>query len=550
VIGLGKINKIDSVVIIWPDQTFNKYTDLKIDSFYTIHKTANKDYYSFNASVVKPLFDSVKNNFEKHQEDDYVDYYYERNIPEMLSREGPKAAVGDVNGDGLEDIYIGGTKDHVGQLYIQQPDGSFIKKAEPAFDRFLDFEDEAVLFFDADKDGDLDLFVGPGGNDNPPYSREMQTRLFKNDGHGNFTLDAEAFPPNGMNTGVAAAYDFNHDGYLDLFVGSRSDPRNYGGNPESFIYLNDGHGHFTDIAKAKNPDIANIGMVTGAVWADVTGDSNKELIISGEWMSPKIFSYNGDHFVELKTNLQKMDGLWKTVVAADVNKDGKTDLIFGNIGENFYLQPDEKDPVKLWLNDFNQNGNTDKILTRTVNGRDVPVFLKHDMQDEIPAIKKQNLQHAEYAKKSIQELFPAELLNRSLVKTFNYCSSVVAINKGNGNFEIAKLPVCAQLSNVNSICVKDINQDGFPDLIIGGNEDNFLPQFGRLDASFGDVLINNGKGAFTSLDSKQSGVKVEGVVRDICEVHGNNKNYILFLRNNDFPVLYQANTYLQNKLNQ
>ncbi|MEP6464861.1 MAG: VCBS repeat-containing protein [Parafilimonas sp.] len=551
VIGLGTTNKLDSVVIMWPDRTYDKFTNVKIDSFYTIHKSTHKNDYSFNSvATVKPLFDSVKSNFEKHDEDDYVDYYFERNIPEMLSREGPKAAVGDINGDGLDDIYIGGTKGHVGQIYIQQKDGSFLKKDEPAFNRFLDFEDEAVLFFDADKDGDLDLFIGAGGNDNPPYSREMQERLFKNDGKGNFTLDDAAFATNGMNTGVAVAYDFNHDGYEDLFVGARSDPRNYGGNPESYLYINDGHGHFKDIAKTKNPDIANIGMVTSAVWADVTGDSNKELIISGEWMSPKIFSYNGDHFVEVKTNLQNLNGLWKTVVAADINQDGKTDLIFGNIGENFYLKPDEKDPVKLWCADFNQNGNMDKILTRTIDGKDMPVFLKHDMQDEVPSIKKQNLQHADYAKKSIQQLFPSDITGKCMVKTFNYCSSVVAINKGNGKFEIEKLPVCAQLSNINSIYVKDVNEDGYPDLIIGGNEDNFPPQFGKLDASFGDVLINNGKGNFIRLDPKQSGLKVKGIVRDIRELHGADKNYIIFLRNNDFPLLYQANSYLQNKTNQ
>ncbi|MBS1746364.1 MAG: VCBS repeat-containing protein [Bacteroidetes bacterium] len=553
VIGLGQIKKIDSVIIIWPDLSFNKFENLKTDSFYSIKQTNFTNKYNFNTPSTnsRPLFDSVKTNFEKHQEDDYVDYYYERNILEMLSREGPKAAVGDVNNDGLDDIYIGGTKGHPGQIYLQQPNGSFIKKPEPVFNQFQDFEDEAVLFFDADKDGDLDLFVGPGGNDNPPYSRQMQTRLFKNDGHGNFSLDADAFPANGMNTGIAIAEDFNHDGYLDLFVGGRSDPRNYGGTPTSFLYVNNGKGHFTDIAKTKNPDIANIGMVTGAVWADVTGDKNKELIITGEWMHPRIFSYQGDHFVEIKTNLDSLNGLWKTVAIADVNKDGKQDLILGNIGENFYLHPDEKDPVKIWLNDFNQNGNIDKIITRTVDNRDVPVFLKNDMQAEVPSIKKQNLQHAEYAKKSIQELFPADLLNKSTVKIFNYCSSIVAINKGNGKFEIQKLPIYTQLSSMNSICVKDINNDGYPDLVVGGNEDNFLPQFGRLDASYGDVLMNDGKGNFIRLDPKQTGLKIKGIVRDICEVKGaDNTSYILFLRNNDFPMLCRQNNYLQNKLNQ
>ena len=232
---------------------------------------------------------AAANVFDKHTEDDYIDFYYERNLPEMLSREGPKAANGDINGDGLADIYIGGTPGHTGQVYLQTPNGKFQKKEEPAFNQFTEFEDGAVLFFDADHDGDMDLFIGPGGNSGDALSRQMQNRLFKNNGKGNFTLDAAAFPASGMNTAVAIAYDFNHDGYPDLFVGGRSVSRAYGTNPSSFLYVNDGNGHFTDIAKTVNPDIANIGMVTGAVWADVAGNQDKELVIVGEWMAPAHF---------------------------------------------------------------------------------------------------------------------------------------------------------------------------------------------------------------------------------------------------------------------
>ena len=176
--------------------------------------------------------------------------------------------------------------------------------------------------------------------------------------------------------GCCIANDFDNDGDLDLFVGSRSIPKNYGLPPQSYLFVNDGKGHFTDMAKTKNPDISSIGMVTSAVWADVTGDKNKELIIAGEWMTPRIFSYNGDHFIEVKTNLSNLFGMWQTVAACDVNGDGRQDLILGNIGENFYLNPDEQHPVKMWINDFDMNGTIDKIITRTINGKDVPVFLK------------------------------------------------------------------------------------------------------------------------------------------------------------------------------
>ncbi|MEP6465313.1 MAG: FG-GAP-like repeat-containing protein [Parafilimonas sp.] len=539
IIGLGNLNKIDSMVIVWPNLSYSKFMHPVVDTFYTIQQPASLNVYNELKPLTATLIDSVKSNFEKHVEDNYVDFYYERNVPEMLSREGPKAATGDINGDGLTDVFIGGTQDHPGQVYLQTADGNFIKKDQPAFKQFTDFEDEALLLFDADGDGDLDLFIGPGGNNSPPYSRQMQNRLFINDGKGNFTLDASALPNNESNIAVAIAYDYDHDGDLDLFIGGRNEPRNYGLNPRSYILQNDGHGHFTDVTQTKAPAIANIGMVTSAAWANITGDANKELIISGEWMTPRIFQYQGNQFKEIKTNLSDMFGWWRSLSVADVNGDGKQDLILGNIGENFYLNPDKENPVKLWLDDFNQNGNTDKILTRTIDEKDVPVFLKHDLQDEVPTIKKQNLQHADYAKKSIQDLFPADLLNKGFIKQFNYTSSCVAINNGNGNFTIEKLPVMAQVSSIDAISCTDINNDGKVDLVIGGNEDNFFPQFGRLDASFGSVLINDGKGNFTCMDCTKSGLAVRGEIKDIKEINSNNKQYLLFLRNNDFPVLFQ-----------
>jgi len=286
-------------------------------------------------------------------------------------------------------------------------------------------------------------------------------------------------------------------------------------------------------------------MVTDAVWVDITGDSKDDLVIVGEWMAPRIFSFNGKKFIEVKSDLESMQGWWQTISTADLNGDGKKDLILGNMGENFYLHPNKNNPVKLWINDFNQTGGIDKILTRTVDGKDMPVFLKHEMQDQVPSIKKGNLKHHEYAKKTMQELFNPALLSKSLVKEFNYTSSCIAINNGNGNFAIHELPFMVQLSSVNAIECIDINKDGFMDLVMGGNKSGFLPQFGRLDASFGHVMINNGKGDFTWLDPASSGLDIPGEIKDIKTITNNNGTYLLFLRNNDYPVLYSVNKSIQ-----
>jgi hypothetical protein len=543
VFGLGAHTKIDSVIITWPNRSTSRYILPDINKVHLLNQstaiiTPEKIKKDFPASTI---FSQQNTNFEKHQENEYVDFYNEKTVPRAFSREGPKAATADVNADGLTDIYIGGAQGTTGQLYIQNANGTFVKKEEPAFKSFSDFEDVAVTFLDYDKDGDNDLLICPGGNNHSVNTRELQLRLFTNDGKGNFTITTSAFPNMSMNIAVAAVNDINADGFPDIFIGARSYPAVYGKTPQSYLFINDGKGHFTDIAQIKNPDIANIGLVTGAVWEDIIGDAQKELIIVGEWMAPRIFSFNKDHFDEVKTNITDKSGWWQSVSTADINNDGKKDLILGNIGENFYLCPKTDAPVKLWVNDYDNNGGIDKIITYSIKGRDMPVFLKSEVQDQLPFIKKENLRNSEYATKAIQDLFPKEMLNTSLIKTFNYPVSCVAINEGNGQFSIKALPELSQMSCINAIAPIDVNGDGFIDLVTGGNQFGFLPQFEKLDGNFGDVLINDGKGNFVAQENKKTGLNFRGEVRDIVIIKNKQGTYLLILQNNEYPFLFKLN---------
>ncbi len=535
IVGLGN-KTVDSLAIIWPDQTVSSYKNPAVNKVHVFNQADGiAQNRTNNLAVYQPILHPVTEQiFDKHQEDEYIDFYYERGVPMMLSKEGPKAAHGDVNGDGLDDVYICGAANQPGQLYIQTANG-FLKKPQPAFDRSAAFEDVAALFFDADKDGDLDLFVGTGGNRTPAFSLEYQNRLYKNDGQGNFEIYAGALPNTGMNTSCVVANDFNGDGYIDLFVGSRSVPQNYGMNPKNVCYLNDGQGGFKEL---KSKELSLLGMVTGASCADVTGDGKPELIVVGEWMTPHVFSFQQNHFEEINHNLKNMFGLWRSVAASDLDNDGDIDLVLGNIGENFYLHPDSAHPAKLWVSDFDNNGSREKIISYTIDGKDKPIFLKRELVDQIASLRKQNLKYVDFAQKSVQELFTSEEIKKASETTFDYPSSCIAINDGKGTFTVRKLPVMTQLSCIRSILCTDVNADGKTDLVLGGNEFDFLPQFSRLDASFGHVLINDGDANFDCVGAAQSGLELRGQIRDIVSIKGKDKEYLLFLQNSDYPKLY------------
>ena len=540
-IGLGSNTSIDSIIIKWPNNSHQKIVQqLKIDRLNVIKQPllGDKSLFQYVNNVIKqkPLLTKTTLKFDKHQQPDYTDFYAERGIPEMLSHMGPKVAIGDVNGDALEDIYVAGTSEHIGQLYLQISNG-FKKKEIKEMSQFANFEDAELAFVDVDGDHDLDLFIASAGNNALPRSRELQNRLFINDGKGNFKINTIAFPINQDNIGAIQWCDFDKDGDLDLFTGASSVSRSYGIIPQSHVYLNNGKGQFSDLPVDKMAGLDRIGMIRSATLLNI--NYNPALVVVGEWMSPHIYTYMSGTFKEIKSNLNQLNGWWTAVKVADLNKDGKQDLVLGNIGENFNLHPTMDEPLKLFVSDFDGNGSIDKIMTKTYEKRDVPVFMKRDIQDQIPSLKKVALHHDEYAKKSINELFSSEVLDKSAVTKVNYTSSIVALNNGNGQFEIRVLPAMVQFSSIHAIHFNDFNKDGNLDLILGGNDFYFQPQLGRLDANHGLILLGDGKGLFNSLSADKTGLNLNGMVRAIEKINFQQKPHWLILQNDMEPQLYK-----------
>jgi len=539
-IGVGNAQP-DSMQVIWPDRSITTLLKPAVNKEHTIQYNiaTAKPYSPAFQPVAAPYFEALQMSFEKHTEDDYVDFYTERNIPFMLSKQGPKAAVGDVNGDGLEDVYIGGALRQPGQLYLQTAAG-FVKKDVPDFKKYAFNDVTAAFFFDADQDGDMDLFTGGGGNFTAASSESYQNHIFLNDGKGNFSLKIGALPLSHTNCGAAISLDYDGDGKMDLLVGSRSEPQNYGISPKSFLYHNEGNAVFREVNETVAPMLNNLGMVTALAWTDVNGDRKPELIVTGEWMYPHVYSFNGKQFAEQKTGLEEQYGWWQQMHVADLNADGHPDLVLGNLGENFYLKPDATHPVKLWIKDFDQNGIPDKIFSHTIGEKDVPVFMKKEITDQIPSLKKSNLKHQDYASKTMQQLFKDGLKDAAVLKV-NNAASVVAINNGKGQFNIRPLPVEAQLSSINAIAVTDVNKDGHADLLAAGNFFDLLPQFCSVDASYGQVLLGNGKGGYTITAPYKSGISLNGQVRDIAPVKFKQQTGFLYLQNNSYPVFFRVN---------
>ncbi len=481
------------------------------------------------------------NTLTKHEENPFSDFDYEGLISKMLSQEGPSLAVGDVNNDGNEDFYIGGAKNQAGAIYLHLGNAKLKKSNQQAFIDDASYEDTAAEIFDANGDGHLDIMVGSGGNEISERTN-YRVRLYLNDGQGGFKMSTQDIPFTRNNSSVVTASDYDNDGDMDVFVGSRSVVGTYGIDPEHLFLENQGDGTFIDVTDKVAYDLKNAGMITNAIWVDMDGDAKKDLITTSEWDTPKIFKNNGRRLIKQKSTLDSLFGMWNTVEVADLDNDGDLDFVFGNQGSNTPHKATNENPVKMWVNDFDNNGTIEQITTNHKNGKDYPIHMKKELTSQLVSLKKQNLKASLYAKKSMDELFSAEIIANSIVKKSTYSESVIAINEGNGNFSIKNLPSRVQFSCVCGIVCSDINNDGNLDLVMAGNNFEFKPQFSRLDASYGSVLLGNGAMEFEWQDYNKSGFVIKNEVKHLKTIKDKNgKIYIIAAINNESPKIFAIN---------
>ena len=552
--GLDTVAVLDSVIIRWPNHTKQILTKIKANQHLTVDsKNANlPDDWSTPGIANNVLFTDVTAASDvhyTHYSTDYIDFDKERLLPHKLSQFSPALSVADVDGNGLDDIFIGGSTSQPGNFLLQQTNGKFIQKTLPQNGSLP--ATMGALFFDADGDGDNDLWCANGSNRFEANSEMYADRFYVNDGKGNFTLDTSALPKNLTSKSCIKAADMDGDGDLDLFVGGRCLPGAYPMPVSSFIYRNDSKNgiiKFTDVTDSVCPKLKNIGMVCDAVWTDFDGDGKTDLILAGEWMPITFFKNVGGKLLDVtsQTGIGNVKGWWNTIVAGDFDNDGDIDYVVGNLGLNAFIRGSEKEPVKMYAKDFDNNGTSDAVLTLWLKDdkgkkHEYTALNRDDIMSQMPGLKKQFNEYKAFAAADIHQIFTPEQLKGAYTVEANNFASCYIQNDGNGKFTVKPLPTLAQMAPLNGMQVGDFNGDGNLDVALLGNDYGNEVSAGRYDAMDGLVLLGDGAGNFTPQTILQSGFYVPGDAKALVALRNGKGNLLLAASQNNGPVKIFAN---------
>jgi hypothetical protein len=548
-LGVGPLTMVDSLVVQWPDGTVTLMKDVPTDQTLTLYQ---KDAIAADApqfsgpvpaeNLFKEITDEIRVDFV-HRENDYDDFRRERLIYQMLSTEGPRTCSGDVNGDGLMDLFVGGARGQAGGLLLQEKDGSWLESNQALFEKDSSSEDTDCALFDADNDGDLDLYVASGGNELPSISSALADRLYLNNGRGVFSKSPQILPAGRYeSTACVRAADYDDDGVMELFVGIRLRPFLYGVPVDGYLLENDGKGNFTNRSALIAPELKEVGMLRDMKWEDVDGDGDPDMILAGDWMPLKIFINEQGTFKESREAFgsENTSGWWNCIATGDFDHDGDMDFVAGNHGLNSRFKASAERPVTMYVNDFDRNGSAEQIICVYDGDSAYPLALKHDLTRQIPDLLKKYPKYELYKEQTINDIFAPEQLSSAIRLDVDRLETSLFINDGSGHFTVRALPVEVQFSTVMAAETGDFNGDGNPDLLLGGNLYRVKPEVGRYDASYGNFLAGDGHGGFKVIPPLVSGFRLEGEIRDIQTIQTPGGKMLVVARNNDPFQLFRV----------
>ena len=540
--GIGLHEKVDSIIIEWPDLSKNIYNNIEIDKLLVFNKNivkkSERTVLPNNSTLLEKSTDF--NPSFSHIENDFSDFDREPLLLQMHSNLGPACCTGDVNNDGLSDFYVGGAKGQKGTLFIQSSIGTF-KEIELNTETSDNSNEEVdCVFFDANRDAYPDLYIVNGSTEFGSNTVSLSDHLYFNKGGSTFEKSKQILPTfNFENTSSVVHLDYDGDGDEDLIVSSFIRPMAYGIPSSIYLLENDGTGSFKDVSNVKAPEFKDLGMVSDLSLIDLDNDGDDDVVAVGEWMGVALFENNGMSFKKIKgSRLDNLSGLYQSVYVTDLDVDGYQDIVIGNVGLNTRLKANQEYPLSLFINDFDRNGRMEQIFVQNDETGSYPLVQRADLLKKVPYLNKKYPNYKSFALQSIEDIFEEDQLKNSLINSVNELGSMVLWNNGDGSFEKKLLPVEAQLSSIHAITADDVNDDGHIDIIIGGNQYRQKPELGINDASYGLVLLGDGQRELKAISIRESGLFEKGEIRQIVVLKDKKEKYI-FAKNNNYPEIYE-----------